>query len=105
MPWPRLFSSRPDQIHSLKLAAYSLAPYYLAGIFYLFPVLSFLTLLAGLYSLYVLYLGFKAGLMETPPKKIMGYFVVTTVVAIVLMLVVGLIVGAVFSLSTFYRGL
>jgi len=30
------FSSRPDQIHSLKLAAYSLAPYYLAGIFYLF---------------------------------------------------------------------
>lgn len=99
------FSSKPDQIQSLKLAAYSMAPYYVAGIFYLIPVLSILTVLAGIYSLYVLYLGFKAGLMETPPDKIMGYFVVTVVVAIVLMLVVGLVVGAVFSLSTFYSGL
>ncbi|HAR35822.1 MAG TPA: hypothetical protein DCR87_02725, partial [Acidobacteria bacterium] len=99
------FSSRPDQVQSLKLAAYSLAPYYVAGIFYLVPVLSFLVVLAGIYSLYVLYLGFKAGLMETPPEKIMGYFVVTLVVGIVLMLVVGLVVGAIFSLSTFYSGL
>lgn len=99
------FSSRPDQLQSLKLAAYSLAPYYVAGIFYLVPVLSFLVVLAGIYSLYVLYLGFKAGLMETPPEKIMGYFVVTLVVGIVLMLVVGLVVGAIFSLSTFYSGL
>ncbi|MBC7348916.1 MAG: YIP1 family protein [Candidatus Aminicenantes bacterium] len=99
------FSSRPDQLQSLKLAAYSLAPYYVAGIFYLVPVLSFLVVLAGIYSLYVLYLGFKAGLMETPPEKIMGYFLVTLVVGIVLMLVVGLVVGAIFSLSTFYSGL
>ncbi|MGQ9802026.1 MAG: Yip1 family protein [Candidatus Saccharicenans sp.] len=99
------FSSKPDQVQSLKLAAYSLAPYYVAGIFYLVPVLSFLVVLAGLYSLYVLYLGFKAGLMETPLEKIMGYFVVTLVVGIVLMLVVGLVVGAIFSLSTFYSGL
>ncbi|MGB9905931.1 MAG: Yip1 family protein [Candidatus Saccharicenans sp.] len=99
------FSSKPDQIQALKLAAYSLAPYYVAGIFYLVPVLSFLVVLAGIYSLYVLYLGFKAGLMETPPEKIMGYFVVTLVVGIVLMLVVGLVVGSIFSLSTFYSGL
>ncbi|MDI6697391.1 MAG: Yip1 family protein [Candidatus Saccharicenans sp.] len=99
------FSSKPDQVQSLKLAAYSLAPYYVAGIFYLIPVLSFLTVLAGLYSLYVLYLGFKAGLMETPPDKIMGYFVISLVVGIVLMLVVGLVVGAIFSLSAFYGGL
>ncbi|MCR4397168.1 MAG: YIP1 family protein [Candidatus Saccharicenans sp.] len=99
------FSSKPDQIQALKLAAYSLAPYYVAGIFYLVPVLSFLVVLAGIYGLYVLYLGFKAGLMATPPEKIMGYFVVTLVVGIVLMLVVGLVVGAIFSLSTFYSGL
>ncbi len=99
------FSSKPDQIQSLKLAAYSLAPYYVAGIFYLIPVLSILTLLAGIYSLYVLYLGFKAGLMETPPEKIMGYFVVTLVVGIVLRRVVGLIVGAIFSSSAFYGSL
>ncbi|MGB9893467.1 MAG: Yip1 family protein [Candidatus Saccharicenans sp.] len=99
------FSSKPNQLSALKLAAYSLTPYYVAGIFYLIPVLSFLVLLAGIYGLYVFYLGFKAGLMETPPEKITGYFVVTIIVAIVLMLVVGLIVGAIFSLGTFYSGL
>lgn len=99
------FSSRPDQVQSLKLAAYCMAPYYVAGILYLLPVLSIVVMLAGLYSLYVLYLGFKAGLMETPPDKITGYFVITVVVAIVLMLVVGLVVGAIFSLGAFYRGL
>lgn len=99
------FSSKPDQVQSLKLAAYSLAPYYVAGIFYLVPVLSFLVMIAGIYSLYVLYLGFKSGLMETPPEKIMGYFVITLLIGIVLMLVVSLVVGAIFSLSTFYSGL
>lgn len=99
------FTSKPDQVQSLKLAAYSLAPYYVAGIFYLVPVLSFLVMIAGIYSLYVLYLGFKVGLMETPPEKIMGYFLVTLAIGIVLMLVVGLVVGSIFSLSTFYSGL
>ncbi|MGB4703846.1 MAG: Yip1 family protein [Candidatus Saccharicenans sp.] len=99
------FSSRPDQIQALKLAAYSLAPYYVAGVFYLVPVLSILAVLAGLYSLYVFYLGFKAGLMETPPEKVMGYFVITLIVGIILMLVVSVIVTAVFSLSSFYGSL
>jgi hypothetical protein len=99
------FSSRPNQINALKLAAYSLTPYFVAGIFYIIPVLSVLVFVAGLYSLYVFYLGFKAGLMETPPQKIMGYFIITIVVAVVLILVVSLIVGAIFSLSTFYSGL
>lgn len=99
------FSSKPNQVNALKLAAYSMTPYFVAGIFYLVPVLSVLVILAGIYSLYIFYLGFKAGLMETPPEKVMGYFVITIIVAIVLMLVVGLIVGAIFSLSTFYSGL
>jgi len=99
------FSSKPNQVNALKLAAYSMAPYFVAGIFYLVPVLSVLVILAGIYSLYIFYLGFKAGLMETPPEKVMGYFVITIIVTIVLMLVVGLIVGAIFSLSTFYSGL
>jgi hypothetical protein len=98
------FSSRPNQLNALKLAGYSLTPYYVAGILYIFPLLGVLVMLAGLYSLYVFYLGFKAGLMETPPEKVMGYFVVTLLAEIVLSLIVGLVLGAIFSLSAIYRG-
>jgi len=98
------FSSKPNQLKALKLAAYSMTPYFVAGIFLLVPVLSFLTVLAGLYGLYLLYLGFKKGLMETPPEKVMGYFILSVVVEIVLWVVVSLILGAVFSLGSFYRG-
>jgi hypothetical protein len=98
------FSSKPNQVNALKLAAYSMTPYFVSGIFLLIPVLSFLTALAGLYGLYLLYLGFKKGLMETPPEKIMGYFILTIVVEIVLWVVVSLILGAIFSLGVFYRG-
>ncbi|MCI4444502.1 MAG: YIP1 family protein [Candidatus Aminicenantes bacterium] len=98
------FSSRSSQVNALKLAAFSMTPYFVAGIFYIIPVLSVIVLLAGLYGLYVLYLGFQSGLMETPPEKVMGYFVLTIVVEIILGLVVGLILGAIFSLGSIYRG-
>ncbi len=98
------FASRPDQVSALKLAVYSLTPYFVAGILNLIPALGLLVILAGLYSLYLLYLGFQSGLMETPQDKVIGYFVVTVVVMIVLNLVVGVIVGSIFSLRAFYVG-
>ncbi len=99
------FLSKPDLINALKLATYSMTAYLVAGIFYIIPALSILVLVAGLYSLYVFYLGFKASLMETPPEKITGYFVVTIIVTIGLLLVANLIAGTIFSLGTFYSGL
>lgn len=99
------FSSKSNQLNAIKLAGYSLTPYFVAGILFIFPILGVIVLLAGLYSLYVFYLGFKAGLMDTPPEKVMGYFVVTILAEIVLGLVVSLVVGAVFSLGAIYRGL
>ncbi len=98
------FSSKPNQVNALKLAGYSMTPYFVAGVLYLFPVISVLVILAGLYGLYLFYLGFKAGLMETPPEKVMGYFVVTILAEIVLSMVVSLIIGAIFSLGAIYRG-
>jgi len=98
------FSSRSNQLNALKLAGYSLTPYFVAGVLYIFPILGVLVMLAGLYSLYLFYLGFKAGLMETPPDKVMGYFVVTILAEVVLMVIVSLVVGAMFSLGAIYRG-
>src|SRR4030042_963604 len=61
------------------------------------PSLCALSILGSLYGLYLLYLGFATPLMGTPKEKITGYFVVSLVVAIVLMFVVGIILGAAFA--------
>jgi hypothetical protein len=47
-------------------------------------------LLAGLYSLYLLYMGFKP-LMKTPDDKVMTYFVVSLVVMVVVFFVISTI--------------
>lgn len=92
------FGSTQNPTNAMKLAVFSMTPSWVAGILYLIPALGILVLLAGLYGLYVLYLGFATPLMETPKDKVMTYFVVSLVVAIVLMVVINLIMGAIFML-------
>ncbi|MGC8745186.1 MAG: Yip1 family protein [Candidatus Saccharicenans sp.] len=99
------FSSRPNRENAMKLVTYSMTPYFVAGVFFIFPGLTVLVIMAGIYGLYVLYLGFQNGLMETPKEKVMGYFILTLVVDIVLVLAMSLIVGVIFPLRHFYRGL
>jgi hypothetical protein len=55
--------------------------------------LSLLSILGGLYSLYLLYLGLPR-VMRSPESKAVGYTAVTVIVAIVLGIVVSAIVGA-----------
>jgi hypothetical protein len=50
------FGGERNFIQSFKIAAYAPTPAWLAGVFYLIPAFSILTLL-GLYSLYLLYTG------------------------------------------------
>lgn len=86
------FASRPGLIQALKLVAYAMTPAWVAGVFQLIPVLGWLlSLVAGLYSLYLFYLGLPV-LMKTPSDKVIPYMVVAAVVAIVLYLVIGAIV-------------
>lgn len=90
------FASKQDQINAMKLSVYSMTAAWVAGIFYLIPVLGFLAILGSLYGLYILYLGFSATLMETPQDKVLAYFLVSLVVAVVLIFVVNMILGAIF---------
>jgi hypothetical protein len=48
------------------------------------------------YTLYILYCGFQAELMETPKDKVLGYFVVSLVVAFAVTILLNLILGAIF---------
>ncbi len=91
------FASPQNMIGALKLAVYSMTPGWVAGVFYIIPALWVLGILAGLYGLYILYLGFETPMMDTPKEKIMPYLGVSIVVAIGLYVVFGLILGAIFA--------
>lgn len=92
------FSSSQNQLNAMKLAVYSMTPAWIAGIFHLIPSLWVLSLLGSLYGLYILYLGFNTPLMGTPKEKATGYFAISVVVVIVLMVVVSFILGAAFAI-------
>lgn len=99
------FSSAPNQLNAMKLAVYSMIPAWVAGVLYIVPFLEWLVILASLYGLYVLYLGFAAPMLDTPKEKVMGYLVVSIVVVIVLSVVVAMILGAIFTVGGVIRPL
>jgi len=81
------FASQKNFLQALKLAVFSMTAAWLAGIFSILPALSILGLL-GLYSLYVLFLGMPV-LMKTPEDKVVPYFVVVLIAAVVVNVVIG----------------
>jgi hypothetical protein len=87
------FAGTKNQVQALKVVAYSYTAAWVAGILYLIPALSLLGILAGLYSLYLLYLGLPV-LMKSPADKAVGYTLVVIIVAFVLAICIGLVVGA-----------
>ena len=91
------FGSAKNITSALKLSVYSMTPGWVAGIFYIIPGLWILGILASLYGLYVLYLGFDTPMMETPKDKVVGYMGVSIVVVIVLYVVFSLILGGIFA--------
>ena len=74
--------------------AYSYAPMFVAGVFYILPSLSWLASLAGLYGLYLLYIGLQP-MMKAPADKQTSYFVVSLIVTIVVSAVLSAILTAI----------
>lgn len=93
------FSARPDAMQAIKLSAYAATPAWLGGLFHLFPTLSLLAAAAGLYSLYLLYLGLPP-LMQAPPAQAGRYAAAVIIAAIVLALVVGAVAGSLLQLPS-----
>lgn len=99
------FSSEKNLDNAMKLAAFSMTPSWVAGVLYIIPFLGILVILASLYGIYLLYLGFVTPLMNTPKEKAVGYLIVSIVVVMVLMVVVSIILGAIFAVGGFYRSI
>lgn len=88
------FGGAANQIQALKVAVYASTAAMLGGVFNLLPALAMLSLLASLYSIYLLYTGLPI-LMKSKPEKAVAY----TALVIVAAIVVGLIVSAIHALT------
>ncbi len=91
------FASTKNMTSAMKLAAYSMTPAWVAGVLYILPGLANLVILASLYGLYVLYLGFATPMMETPKNKVPAYLGICFVVAVVLFGVLGWTLRVIFA--------
>lgn len=92
------FGGEKNRVQAFKVAAYSGTAGWVAGIFQIFPPLSFVGLLA-FYGLYLLYRGLPR-LMKTPDDKATPYTVVVVIAAIVVAIVVGAIVRPIMHLGS-----
>jgi hypothetical protein len=88
------FQSRGSTIQALKLVAYACTPAWIAGVLNIVPLLGILTLLAGLYAIYLFYVGLPV-MMNTPPDKVIPYMLVSAVVIIVISILVSVITGVI----------
>jgi len=86
------FKSEKNMGRSMQLVAYAYTPTLVAGIFSIVPLLGLLTLVASIYGLYVMYLGFPV-IKKTPPDKVAFYMVVSLLVLIVVFVVIGAILN------------
>ena len=96
------FSSQPNMGRAVQLVAYSYTPAWVAGILSIIPALSLLVFVAGIYGLYLMYLGLPFT-MKTPQDKITGYLAVSIIAVIVIYWIITLILTSmilsVFGLS------
>lgn len=91
------FDSKQDSVHALKVAAYSLTPWFVASILNIIPDLRVIVDLASLYGIYLIYLGLGP-LMATPENKTIGYTVVSIIVMVVVLILVYVIAGGIGAL-------
>lgn len=89
------FGGQKSHDQALKVAVYAGTPGWLGGIFLVHPALWLLSVLTGVYGLYLLYRGLPV-LMRSPAERAIGYTGVVVLCAIVLSVIIGLIATILF---------
>jgi Yip1-like protein len=91
------FQSSGGIDQALKLVAYAWTPAWIAGVLALIPALNALSILGGLYGIYLFFLGLPH-VMKTPKEKVIPYMVVAAVVILIINVVIASISGLLISL-------
>ncbi len=76
------FEAEKDDLSAQKIAAYSLTPAFLSGVFSLWPPLWWLSLIALAAMVFLMFRGLPI-LMKAPPETALGYAAAVTVAAMV----------------------
>lgn len=97
------FGSEKNMGRAMQLVAYSYTPAWIGGLLMIFPPLSWVGMLFGIYGLYLIFLGLPHT-MKTPADKVVTYMVISILVLIAVYVVIGMIFAAIF-LSMFGLGL
>ncbi len=98
------FGGTRDRVQALKTIAYAYTASCVAGVAAVLPIIAVLIMIAaGIYGIYLLYLGLPHT-MKCPQDKAAGYTAVVIIVAIILSFVIGAIVGSVTGTGMFMRG-
>jgi hypothetical protein len=86
------FGSEKNMGRSVQLVAYAYTPVWVGGLLSILPAIALIGTLFGLYGLYLLYLGMPK-LKKTPEDKLIGYFVVSLIIIIVVYMVIGAVMS------------
>ncbi|MES1197846.1 MAG: Yip1 family protein [Chitinophagaceae bacterium] len=88
------FGSEKNMGRSVQLVAYAFTPGWVGGLLSIVPALAIVGSLAGLYGLYLLYIGLPK-LKNTPQDKQISYYVISLITMIVVFIVMGYVIGKV----------
>jgi len=93
------FGGQGDFGQALKLTAYALTASWVTGIFTILPVVGWLiSLLGGLYSLYLVQIG-APQLMQMPERAAVGFGILLVAMAVVITFAIGAVLAAMFGMG------
>ena len=86
------FGAEQSMPQAIKVAAYSATAAWIGGIFNIIPAMAILGAIAGLYSLYLCWVGLPI-LMKAPAEKATTYVIVVIIALVLIYVVIGAIAG------------
>jgi hypothetical protein len=95
------FGAQKDFNRAFSLVAYAYTPMFVGGVFYILPSLSWLASLAGVYGLYLLYVGLQP-LMKQPADKTTSYFVVSLLATVVIAAILSVVLATVLLKNAYF---
>jgi len=85
------FGGQRDFVQAMKLAVYPQTAACVAGVLNVFPLTGILVVAAGIYGLYILWVGLPK-LMKVPPDKAVGYIIVNALLAFVVNVALAMVI-------------
>ena len=82
---------------AVRMVGFAYTPVWIAGVLNIIPMLGIIIFVAGIYGLYILYLGFGSVTNVSEDKK-MGYFIVSIIAIVVVYTIIGFVLGGLFGL-------